>query len=212
MLIEAKLVHSQKSFVGNGDTNTVNGDFTSIVNGEQNNAQTATYSIIGGGTGNSLSGSYSSILCASYSTARRNYSSVISGYWGDTRNTYGAVVFSGANSSFGSGFTPGGGYQQSRLAILSKATTDATPSTLTADGNTYDSNNSFQVAPKSAYLVKGSVIAYSNASDIARSWEFTAVIKNTSGTPATGGGGGGGSNYVVGGRGGSGIVIVRYPV
>jgi hypothetical protein len=27
------------------------------------------------------------------------------------------------------------------------------------------------------------VIAYSNASDLARAWEFTAAIKNTSGTP-----------------------------
>ena len=174
----------ERSFVGNGDSNSAPGNFSSIVNGEGNHTQTSDHSIIAGGSNNNTYGSHTSILCASYSITRKNYSSIISGYWGDTRNTYGAVVFSGANSSFGSGVTPGGGYQQSRLAILSKATTDATPSTLTADGNVYDTNNAFQVAPKSAYLVKGSVIAYSNASDISRAWEFTAVIKNTSGTPA----------------------------
>jgi len=176
--------NGQKSFVGNGDSNTINGDFTSIVNGEQNNASTATYSIIGGGTGNSLSGSYSSILCGSYSAAKRDYSSVISGYNGDTRDIYGAVVFSGANASFGSAFFPGGGYQQSRLAILSKETTDNTSSTLTANGSTYDGYNVLDIPASTAYLVKGSVIAYSNASNLARAWEFTAVIKKASGDPS----------------------------
>jgi hypothetical protein len=176
----------EKSFIGNGAGNIVAGNYTSVINGEQNNAQTSAYCIIGGGKGNSTNGDYSSILCASYSTTRKKYSSVISGHWGDTRNTYGAVVFSGANDSFGSGFSAGGGYQQSRLAILSKATTDATPSTLTADGNAYDTNNVLQVVTKSAYLVKGSVIAYSDASDLARAWEFTAAVKNTSGVSLVG--------------------------
>jgi plastocyanin len=172
------------SFIGGGQSNSANGSLSSIVGGEGNNTQTSDHSIIAGGSWSSVNGSHTSILCASYSLASRKYSSVISGHWGDTRNTYGAVVFSGANDSFGSGFTPGGGYQQSRLAILSKATTDATPSTLTADGNVYDTNNVLQVVTKSAYLVKGSVIAYSDASDLARAWEFTAVIKRASGDPS----------------------------
>ena len=173
----------EKSFIGNGAGNSVAGNYTSVINGEQNNAQTSAYCIIGGGIGNSINGDYSSVLCGSYNRALRKYSSVISGHWGDTRNTYGAVVFSGANESFATGFTAGGGYQQSRLAVLSKQTADATPSTLTADGNSYDGENVLRVVTKSAYLVKGSVIAYSNASDLARAWEFTAVIKNASGSP-----------------------------
>jgi hypothetical protein len=180
-------VSGEKSFVGAGEGNIATGSLSSIVGGEGNrtNGDVARCAILGG-SWNSISsdGSHSSILCASYSVTRRKYSSVISGHWGDTRNTYAAVVFSGANDSFGTGFTAGGGYQQSRLAILSKATTDATPSTLTADGNAYDTSNVLQVVSKSAYLVKGSVIAYSNASDIARAWEFTTVIKNSSGTPS----------------------------
>ena len=172
------------SFVAGGQSNTASATLSSVVGGEGSYVQPgADRSAILGGSWNSANGSHTSILCASYSRALRKYSSVISGHWGDTRNTYGAVVFSGANDSFGTGFSAGGGYQQSRLAILSKATTDATPSTLTADGNVYDTNNVLQVVTKSAYLVKGSVIAYSNASDLARAWEFTAAIKNTSGTP-----------------------------
>jgi hypothetical protein len=74
--------------------------------------------------------------------------------------------------------------QQARLAILSKGTTDATPSTLTSNGNVYDGSNVLGVSTTSAYLVKGSVISYSNASDSARAWEFTTVIKRQSGSPS----------------------------
>jgi hypothetical protein len=81
------------------------------------------------------------------------------------------------NTSFGSG-------SGARFAILSKGTTDATPSTLTSNGNSYDGSNVLGVSTTSAYLVKGSVIAYSNASDSARAWEFTTVIKRQSGSPS----------------------------
>ena len=173
------------SFIGGGQSNNAAATLSSVVGGEGSSVQPAAdRSAILGGSWNSANGSHSSILCASYSKTVKKYSSVISGHWGDTRNTYGAVVFSGANESFGSGFTPGGGYQQSRLVILSKATTDATPSTLTANGNAYDGDNVLEVSTTSAYLVKGSVIAYSNASDLARAWEFTAVIKRQYGSPS----------------------------
>jgi hypothetical protein len=81
------------------------------------------------------------------------------------------------NTSFGSG-------SGARFAILSKGTTDATPSIITSNGNAYDGSNVLGVSTTSAYLVKGSVIAYSNASDSARAWEFTTVIKRQSGSPS----------------------------
>ena len=177
----------QKSFVGGGESNSAAATLSSVVGGEGSTVQPAAdRSAILGGSWNSVNGSHTSILCASYSRALRKYSSVISGHWGDTRNTYGAVVFSGANSSFGTGFSAGGGYQQSRLAILSKATTDATPSTLTADGNTHDGDNVLAIPPVTAYLVKGSVIAYAvySGDGDTRAWEFTAVIKRQYGDPS----------------------------
>ena len=186
-----------KTFVGGGEGNSTGAySFGAIVGGQDNaitgggycfigggDSHTASsdYATIAGGTSNIASGQYSSVLGGNYGKALKNYSSVIGGYGANTRNTYGAVAFAGANTTFGTG--SGVGLQQARFAILSKATTDATPSTLTADGNVYDTNNVLQVVTKSAYLVKGSVIAYSNASDLARAWEFTAVVKNTSGTP-----------------------------
>jgi hypothetical protein len=151
-------------FIGGGNNNTTSNDYAAIV----------------GGSSNTVNGQYSSVLGGQFSIANKNYSSVIGGYGANTRNTNGAVAFAGANTTFGTG--SGVALQQARFAILSKETTDATLSILTADGSASYTNNVLQVVTKSAYLVKGSVIAYSNASDLARAWEFTAAIKNTSGT------------------------------
>jgi hypothetical protein len=187
-----------KTFVGAGEgNNTGTSSFGAIVGGQSNAISNGAYSFIGGGsnnqaqtdycvtvggTNNITSGQYASILGGQFSIANKNYSSVIGGYGANTRNTNGAVAFAGANTTFGTG--SGVALQQARFAILSKETTDATLSILTADGSASYTNNVLQVVTKSAYLVKGSVIAYSNASDLARAWEFTAAIKNTSGTPS----------------------------
>jgi len=188
---------STKCFIGGGETNTASSSFGAIVGGQSNTISGGSYSFIGGGDNNQtqtdycvivggssnvISGQYASILGGYYGKVNKSYSSVIGGYGANTRNTFGAVAFAGANTSFGTG--EGGGYQQSRLVILSKATTDDTPSTLTANGNAYDGDNVLDIPTVTAYLVKGSVIAYAAFAGTgdSRAWEFTTVIKRQYGS------------------------------
>ena len=161
------------SFIGGGYNNTSQTDYVVIGGGNVNTAS-GQYSSVLGGSNNKAESTYSSVLGGYYNYAKRSYSSVIGGYGANTRNTYGAVAFAGANTTFGTG--EGAGKQQARFVILSKATTDATPSTLTANGGTYDGDNVLDISSATAYLVKGSVIAFAAFGDT-RAWEFTAVIK-----------------------------------
>jgi hypothetical protein len=169
------------SFIGGGNNNTSQTDYV-VVGGGNVNTVSGQYSSVLGGSNNKVESTYSSVLGGYYNYAKKNYSSVIGGYGANTRNTYGAVAFAGANTSFGTG--EGAGKQQARFAILSKETTDATPSTLTANGGSYDGDNVLDIPSTTAYLVKGSVIAfavYSGTGD-SRAWEFTTVIKRQYGS------------------------------
>jgi hypothetical protein len=191
-------VYSYSAIVG-GQNNINNGGSYSFIGGGNNNTSQSDYVVIGGGNVNTVSGQYSSVLGGSnnkaestyssvlggyYNYAKRSYSSVIGGYGANTRNTYGAVAFAGANTTFGTG--EGAGKQQARFVILSKATTNATPSTLTANGGTYDGYNVLDIPSLTAYLVKGSVIAYAlfAGTGDTRAWEFTAVIKRQYSSPS----------------------------
>ena len=171
------------SFIGGGYNNTSQTDYV-VIGGGNVNIVSGQYSSVLGGSNNKAESTYSSVLGGYYNYAKKNYSSVIGGYGANTRNTYGAVAFAGGNTTFGTG--SGAGKQQARFAILSKETTDATPSTLTANGGTYDGDNVLDIPGATAYLVKGSVIAYAvfAGTGDTRAWEFTTVIKRQYGSPS----------------------------
>ena len=175
--------NSYSSVVG-GSYNTTSGGGLSFIGGGSDNKAQSDYNVICGGSNNTTSAQWTSILGGQRGIAKKTYSSVIGGYGANTRNTYGAVAFAGANSTFGTG--SGVALQQARFAILSKETTDATPSTLTANGGSYDGDNVLDIPSTTAYLVKGSVIAfavYAGTGDT-RAWEFTTVIKRQYGSPS----------------------------
>ncbi len=99
------------------------------------------------------------------------------GFNSNTRGVNGA-------SAFASG-AAGSGSHQRREFILRAATTDATPTVATTDGQSASSSNQINLPSNSAYIVKGTAVARRNNGDV-KSWEFRATIKQGSGVATTG--------------------------
>lgn len=167
--------------VGGGYTNHATATYTTIAGGENNTAST-TDAAVGGGSGNTSSGSGSVVAGGvsnvasgqqgtvgggSANTAGGTYSTISGGANGTTRGITGA-------EAYGSGLFSAAGDAQRRRFILRWATTDATPSALTADLSGVNTSNQVVLPNNGTFDFSVRVVARSSADQ--KSFLITGLI------------------------------------
>jgi hypothetical protein len=135
---------------------------------------------IGGGSSSTASGSSASILGGTVNVANSTFSTAI-GAFSSTRAITGNTVFSGGTplGTFASGSS------QAALLILAKATTDATATVITSDGNAAGTTNQVILPNNSAYYFTGEVISGVTGGGNTKGWEIAGVIKRGANAGAT---------------------------
>ena len=143
------------SFIGGGETNTVNGARSVICGGTNNvTASNAQNSCIVGGSSNQTTQSYSSVTGGFYAIA----------------NAYG-------KQAYASGRFSDNGDCQSGIQILRGAVTSTTPVILTANASTAGTINQIQLQNNQTMLVTCYVTARQTITGNSKSVKITAVLK-----------------------------------
>lgn len=124
------------------------------------------------------SGGYASALGGYANTASGDYSSVVGGVSATTRGLYAAEARASGRFSF-DGDAQRGRYNQYRQ------TTDATQTTLSADGGTPSSTTIIVMPNNAAYVFSGRVVARSNATGNAAAWEVKGLCKRGANAAST---------------------------
>lgn len=164
--------------IGGGYANTVTSGNYGAVGGGYANQVANSYGTVGGGTSNLASGTSAVVAGGESNTASGSYSSVPGGYRATTRGIQGAQALA-------CGMFAAQGDAQTERFVVRKSTTDATQSTLTADGGAVSSSN-IPVLPNSAlYLFEGSIAARCNATGDASTWKVLGAIKRGANAAAT---------------------------
>jgi hypothetical protein len=169
------------SFVGGGFKNTSSGTNT-FIGGGQNNTASASLGAILAGQYNIASGSYSSVVAGNSCTASGYASTTIGGENGTTRGIRGNIVLVASSQPIGGASS---GANQSAVLVLSRQTTDATPTILCSDPNTASGTNQVILPNNSAYYFKGEVISGVTGGGNTKGWEFSGVIKRGAGVGTT---------------------------
>lgn len=190
--------------IAGGNTNSINSwvnstwapNYSSIAGGSGNVIWVGPYSTISGGNGNvigrnsSSSGGHYSVICGGdrntivdgqYSVIggglfntipSAQYNAIPGGAYGTTRGLIGYLIWPGAAP-----IASVVGNSQSGKLILGRQTTDGTATILASSQAAASSANTLTLPNASAYYFKGSVIAFSNASSLAKSWKIEGTIR-----------------------------------
>lgn len=179
------------STIGGGQYNTASGTHSTVAGGQSNTASGA--SSCASGSSNTASGDQSVVAGGQQSTASQSYAAVGGGLlntadadssWipGGRGALVRAMYGAGARAS---GYFASAGEAQSRCAILRANTTNATQTTMTADGGAAGATNQLILPNGSAAVVKGRVVARQDTTGDTAAWEFVAVIKRGANAAAT---------------------------
>lgn len=169
--------------IAGGENNKASGSY-SFSSGYANSS-TGTYSVTLG-QNNTASGN-SALSSGAYCTAGGDYSyshgqncvadsaySRAKGLRALVRGVYGAEAWATKNI-----FSDGD--SQVRRLILARRTSNATPVVITSDNGTASASNQINIPIRSSFLIKGRVSAHNQSTNDASAWEFTALMKSTTG-------------------------------
>jgi len=157
-------IASQYGVIGGGSGNSITGSVNNyvVIAGGQNNTASALNASIGGGSNNTTSGELSWIPGGSRATTRGLY---------------------GMGASASGRFSTDGDAQRGKY-LARRATTDATPTELSLDGNAPASTTRIVLPNNHAYAFRGRLIARSSTGDVAV-WNIDGVIKRGANAAAT---------------------------
>lgn len=171
------------STIAGGDANKASGGYS--FSAGYTNASTGTYSITLGQ--NNIASGNSAQAIGAYCSAGGDYSqasglncvadgaySSASGLRSLVRGLYGAQARCTKNV-FNDGDC------QVRKVILVKRTSNATPVVMTSDNAAASATNQVNIPIRSSFLIKGRVSAHNQSSNDASAWEFSALMKSTTG-------------------------------
>ena len=195
------------SFVGGGTANTASGLgsvvcgggwFSAGTGGQSANISSGVGSVVVGGSGNQAAsdrstviGGYGNYIAAAsgntgatiiggfQNNATGTYATFLNGFQGTTRAINYNMSFAGR-----SGLSPTGSAQASFL-VLSKATTDATPTVLASDTLAAGTTNQVIMPNNSAYFFRGEVVAGVTGGGNTKGWSIEGVIKRGANAAST---------------------------
>lgn len=189
----------QNTTVAGGNSNTAGGT-GATVGGGQSNTASGTNDVVAGGTGNTTaSGNFGQAVLGGYSNqANGNYAAVLGGLSNIASGTYSAVIGGQASEATGSNSVSSGHFSTTRglsgavahasgrfavigdaqrsIYTLRRATTDATPTQLSADGSAPSAATRIVLPNNSTYSFQGQLSARSSGGDAA-AWRFTGTIE-----------------------------------
>lgn len=186
-----------QKFRGNADQ--VASGVSSTIAGGENNKASGSYSF-SVGSGNSSTGGYSTAIGRN-NTASGEASTSLGGFGaasGDYSYTQGNTCIADAAYSSARGLRSlargvygaqalctknifNDGDCQARTLILVKRTSNATPVIMTSDNAAASASNQLNIPIRSSFLIKGRISAHNQSSNDASAWEFSALMKSTTG-------------------------------
>lgn len=166
-------ITSSFGIVGGGESNTASNNHAAVLGGESNTAS-GDGSSVGGGHDNVASGTDSCVPGGHDNEATANYSTAI-GKEATTRSFQGALAYS-------SGMASARGDRQTRSNVMRGQSTTDTFVSLTADGGTDSSADTFQIPENSAARIQWKVLGVNSDGSEVGSYNVLAVVKRFSST------------------------------
>ena len=163
------------STVSGGQDNTASGQYSGVPGG-RNNIASGNFSVVSGGSFNTASGLYAAVTGGQSNTANGD-NSTVGGYRGSTRGIFGANIHGGASSGAVGTF-------QSGRYLLSRQTTDATSTELTADAGAGSAATRIVLPTNSTYAFTGLITARSSTGS-SKAWKVEGVIERGAGAAST---------------------------
>jgi len=196
------------SFIGGGgdagtaaNRNVASGDWSTVAGGRGNtasaigafvggggiqtgfsggNTASGEASTISGGFGNTASNIGATVVGGYQNTASGSYSTIL-GRYGATRGISGFISFSASNAPINNTQ----GMVQAGMLVLSRQTTDATPTILCSEVSSPSTTNQVILPNNSAYYFRGTVVAGVTGGGNTKGWTIEGVIKRGANAAST---------------------------
>ena len=164
---------SQSVAIGSG--NVVSGTYACAI-GELNSATGTNATALG----DSCTASGTSATAIGWRAQANSTAGIAIGYDTLTRGVTGYHAYGASKNLYNNA-----GYCQSGLLLLSRATTNATSTRLTSDGNASAATNQVVLPNTSAYYFRGYVIAVQSGGGTAKGWTIEGVIRRGANAAST---------------------------
>jgi hypothetical protein len=159
-----------------GTTNVASAVAAAVLGGSSNTAS-GSYAYVLGGSANTANGNSAIVLGGQSNTASQNYS-IASGY-------YASAALYGKQAHSAGRFAASGDAQTGKM-VLRRATTDATPTVLTADAGAASTTNQVILPNDSTFAFRILVVARrTDANDESAGYEFTGVVDRNANAAST---------------------------
>lgn len=162
---------AEKSVVGGGTLNTTSSPNTTVAGGKNctagaSHTTNGQFATVGGGDTCTASGTGSTVPGGKSNTASANYSTAIGAY---------ALSYAVGMVAHGGGTFSGIGNAQDSKVLLRRATTEATPSTLSTNGSAALSTNALVLQANSAVTWEVRIICKQSGSGNHAGWRFSGT-------------------------------------